>query len=351
MSCDGGAGPSLPGHRSFYMGFTPWPYDLTEEAQDDTYEIIYEHADLIAHHFDGGVPWPEAYEDIPYHPNVEAEIDDRVNRLRPGQKVYLALPPLNGARDGLADYWGREENMDLPDEWKDKGFDDPKVIQAYTNFCLYIVGRFNPDYVNIGIEVNLVFAEDDPEIAELEVLFDRVYTAVKDENPGLPVFLSFVVGSDSADGARRIRTAEKLLTYSDYVAVSTYPYLELGDEANPDVIPADWFSRMTDLAPGKPFAVAENGYIAEDLVLESYGVYVKGTEEWQAEYVRFLLEESNDLDAEFVVWFVPRDYDLLWEKIKDLGVDELYKAWRDTGLYDGEGNARKSLEVWDSWLG
>jgi hypothetical protein len=28
----------------------------------------------------------------------------------------------------------------------------------------------------------------------------------------------------------------------------------------------------------------------------------------------------------------------------------LMKAWKDTGLYDGELRARPALEVWDGWL-
>jgi hypothetical protein len=42
------------------MGVTPWPYDFTAAAQQYTYETIGAHTDLVAHHFDEGIPWPEA---------------------------------------------------------------------------------------------------------------------------------------------------------------------------------------------------------------------------------------------------------------------------------------------------
>jgi len=107
---------------------------------------------------------------------------------------------------------------------------------------------------------------------------------------------------------------------------------------------------MADLASGKPLAVAENGYTAQTLVLKQYGVRIKGKERWQAEYVQFLLEEAEALDARFVVWFCSRDYDAIWDVMEDLGSDELFKMWKDTGLLDEKGNPRTGLQVWDDWL-
>ena len=56
------------------------------------------------------------------------------------------------------------------------------------------------------------------------------------------------------------------------------------------------------------------------------------------------------MHAEFVIWFVPVDYDLLWDRLKDQGVDEFYKLWRDCGLWDGELYPRTSLFLWKQWL-
>lgn len=120
---------------------------------------------------------------------------------------------------------------------------------------------------------------------------------------------------------------------------------------DPNDLPADWFSCMADLAPEKPFAVAETGYIAEDLVMKKYGVNIKGRETWQAEYAKILLNESNNLNAEFIVWFVPRDYDRGWEQLESMGWEVFFKTCCDTGLIDGNGNPRLSLRIWDAWLG
>lgn len=115
-------------------------------------------------------------------------------------------------------------------------------------------------------------------------------------------------------------------------------------------MPENWLSQIQDLVPERPFGVAETGFIAENLVLEKYRVRIQGREEWQAEYVQFLLSESNRLDAEFVVWFVSGGYDSGWVRLKKIGFDEFFKLWRDTGLLDGEGKGRTSFKIWNVWL-
>jgi hypothetical protein len=47
----------------------------------------------------------------------------------------------------------------------------------------------------------------------------------------------------------------------------------------------------------------------------------------------------------FVVYFIHRDYDLLWEKIKAVS-PELFMAWRDCGLVDEAGKPRPAYQVW-----
>ncbi|MFQ6089714.1 MAG: hypothetical protein ACE5K0_12555, partial [Candidatus Methanofastidiosia archaeon] len=339
---------ALPESRSFYMGMTPWPYDFTPEAVEETYKIVNEHTDLIAHHFDDGVPWPEALVLEPYHPNVEEEIDFRVNHLKKDQKVYLALTPISLFRDGLAGYWAEDSNMEMPDDWKDKDFDDSDVITAYINFCRYMIRRFNPDYMAYGIEVNML-AESNPDaFKKYLVMAEQVYKILKKENPNLSLFLTIQLDNFVKNKKKQNEVLRQLLPFTDYIALSTYPYTE---KANPHDLLEDWFSQIRDLAPEKPFAIAETGFIAENLVIEKYRVRIQGKEEWQAEYVQFLLSESNRLNAEFVIWFVSRDYDFGWIRLEEVGLDELFKLWRDTGLLDGEGKSRKSFKIWNAWLG
>ena len=335
----------LPQTRPFYLGMTPMPYNYTSDALNDTYDILAEHCDMVTHHFDMGVPWPEAYSGTPYPPAVLADIKTRLENTTPGQKVYLALTPINGTRDGMGGYWADGSNLPRPGIWASKDFDDPMVIKAYANFCRYMVLRFDPDYLCYGIEANILAQTNPAAFSKYLVLTERVYWALKSQFPDLPVFLSIHIDTYYYNKTAQTAAIGLLFPYTDYVAVSTYTFTHTPDPAN---LPATWFSQMSDMAPQKPFAIAETGFIAEDLYLPAGGIDVDGSPEWQAEYVELVLNSTDALGGEFVTWFVPRDYDYLWDY---WGAAFPWWAglWKDTGLQDGDGNDRTSLDVWDTW--
>ncbi len=336
----------LPDNRSFYMGFTPFPYDFTTEAINDTYDLINEKGDIIAHHLDEGVPWIEALNNEPYHQNVLAQLNIRLDETDYGKKVYLAITPISQGRDNLALYWSEEENMPLPTGWETKEFDDPDVINSYTNHCRFMINEFKPDFFAYGIEVNGLYLNN-PNLFDNYINFnDSVYSILKIDYPNLPIFLSFSVSELTDDNLLAI---EDLLPYTDYMAVSYYPYM--GGITNPNDIPDNWYQPLIDLDPEKPFAIAETGFLAETLILEDYDMTFEGKPTWQNTYVDRLLQDMNKLDTELVIWFVSRDYDLAWEEMEDAGFDELFKMWKDTGLVNGDGVDRIAMDVWKSWLG
>jgi hypothetical protein len=343
-------------NRSFYMGFTPWPYDFTPKGKEAAYNIIDKHADMIAHYIDTGIPWPEALEKKPFHPNVLKNIDERVKpsqALKKGQKVYLALTPLSSDRQKMARYWAKKDNQPLPRKWKNKEFDDPLVAEAYLNYCRYMIKRFNPDYLCYAIEANMAWESDnEPAFLKFVLFLERVYHTLKKENPSLPLFVS-ITKSKKVNENALYRINKKLLMVSDLVAVSTYPFFgQTGNEANPSYLRRDFFNTMAALSSEKPFAVVETGYPAETIIIKKFLAKMekKGSDRWQADYVRFLLEESNRLNAELVVWFFSRDFDAGWEKMKKAGMPAIARAFRDTGLIDGKGKSRPALTVWDAWL-
>lgn len=335
--------------RPFAMGFTPFPPDIGVEALDWTYDGIERHADLIAHHFDNGVPWQEALRREPYPQLVEDELTSRRARTPDGHAVYLALTPIASLRDGLAQYWGTSGTAPLPEPWSSRGFAHRKVFKAFFRHSLAQIERFEPDYMAYAVEVDLLARNDPAAYEAFKKLARKLYRRIKKKHPELPVFFTFTLGHPG-QWQEIVAIIEPLLPYTDMLAVSTYPYLGAGIEGNVNRVPTNWFSRIRDLAPGKPIAVAETGYAAEDLILETLGVEIPGKRSWQRRYVEFLLSEMDALEAEFVVWFVLGDYDSLWEEAEAAGALELFKAWRDTGLYDEGLETRPSLRVWNRFL-
>jgi len=163
------------------------------------YDALGRHGDMVAHHFDGGVPWDEPLKESPYHFRVRSEIEYRRTHTPENIRVYLAVTPLSTKRNSLAGRWGKDTNMPRAGEWKQKNFNDHEVVRAYTNYCREMIRAFEPDFMAYGIEVNML-AEKDPLSQKAAV--------------------------------------EKLLPFTDYIAVSSYPFL---NNRGPGNLPVDWF--------------------------------------------------------------------------------------------------------------
>ena len=351
---------NLPDGRSFSMGFTYQPYDWSEEAFETTFNLIGKHGDLIAHYFDNGVPWAEAFQGLPYHPHLEEDIQRRINHQRSGQQVLVAVNMLANDRLSLAGYLAETDGMERPGIWRDKDFDDAEVIQAYLNWCRDLIQRLNPDYLLYGFEIDSAIIDPESKrFQKLLVMVREVYTTLKQENPSLKVVLGFNLGDTDYMEKRKAAIA-KLLPYTDIYAVSTYPFKYDGIGGDSTNIPVDWFDKVREIAPDKPFAISETAFIAKDFTHPTLGVWIPfqkerllipGRAKWQAGYFRFLLESVQKLDTAFInVWAI-RDLDLLFEKIAPDGnyTDPMWKLINHSGLYDAEGKPRESLAIWDAW--
>ena len=337
-------------NRSFYMGFTTWPYDFTNEAGLYTYDKVNENGDLIAFHFDNGVPWNEALANANYPSNILNDLVTKKSKVSAGHKVYVSLSALRSPRTKLALYRTENDNQPLPKPWDTLSFDNNSVIEAYINYSTLLIEKLNPDYFNYGIESN----SNDwvaTDFAKYKFFCSKVYSALKTKYPNLNLMVSVMVNTDE----KSFTYAKELMPYSDYVALSIYPFIYIGSssygDTNPDNFPSDWLSKMRSIAPDKKFGIAETGYTAEDINLSNYGITKHGTEEWQSKYITKLLTDCNSLNAEFVVYWEIRDYDLGWLYLQSIGLnDQALATWKDIGLYDGEGNPRTSLTLWKDWL-
>ncbi|MBN1551623.1 hypothetical protein JW979_09145 [bacterium] len=340
--------------RNCYMGFTTWPYDVTTDAVLDTYQKIRDHGDIIAVHWDEGIPWPEAYDQRSYPYDLEYTLQFMQNQIGTDETVYLGISALNMSRNGMALYRGNSPNQPLPSPWSTYAFDDEHVITAYTNFCLDLIARFNPAYVNYSIEASELLFASPEKWNEFTVFMQEVSTRIKYEHPSLPLCLSIALKHpDSSEMLFLADRLREMLPYIDFLGGSVYPYIFYGLESggDPAQLPLDWLYQLEELAQGKPTAITETGWIAEDLVIDSLGVSIAGTPEWQASYIDRLMWESDQMEMLFVIWFTIVDYDALWDTLPE-SMKELALIWRDTGLYSSGSppQPRIALNNWDQWL-
>jgi hypothetical protein len=332
--------------RPFSMGVTPFPYDFTPEAVEATQLWILDNTDIVAIKLDEGVPWQEALENKnSYDPKFEESLSFKA-KFPKEKKVFVSVTPLNKDKNGMANYRGPEENMPNPEPWNKKDLDDPLVLKAFLNYCREMLRRYRPDYFAYGIEVNNL-AKVPAKWKKFVPFAQSVYVTLKKENPQLQVFVTLgceatVFEPDAAPAQKK--AIKEILPFSDLVAVTALPYIK---EQNPAKIPKDYFSQMAALGAGKPFAIAETAFLAEDV--NFFGVERVGKAAWQADYLKFCFEEGVKLNAKFVIWMIPRDPDMLYEKLPPV-VRDILLLIKDTGLLDGKGNPRKSFEVWSQWL-
>lgn len=340
------------GTRPFSMGFSTWPYDLSLQAVQWTDQAIKEHGDIIEQHFEEGVPWPEALAGQSYQPGMEREISSRVQRMGKCRRV-VSISPLNMGRNGLALYRGESCNMSLPWHWQHKRLNDSQVKAAYLQYVERIIGAMQPDYLLIGVEVNLLQRCPDSSWHDYLDLHRYIYEQVKRRHPSLPVVASVVATSYFAGLCKEDNAAlqrlelKKLLPYVDILGFSVHPFMSAWTaEKVPDQA---FFHELFSLAQGKPFAITESSYPAQkwNMNIGLVNVPFNGSEQKQAQFLRAMLNESLNAAPRFVCWYALRDYDQLWEKLKQ---EPLLLVWRDTGLFDEKGKARPSLVLWDSVL-
>ena len=348
--------------RSFYQGFMYQPYDWSEAAFEDTFQVMGDNSDIIGFFLDSYVPWNEAAEQKPYHPVQEQELQKRLNGIRPHQKVFLGTSLLGSDRVSLSGYLGETEEP-RTGKWQDKTFDDPEVIAAYLNWCRDLINRFQPDYFMYVAEVDAGLVDvDDPRFQALFRAVQQIYPALKADYPTLPIMLEFMLESEE-EMAKRAAVVQALLPYTDIYAVSTYPFLMTG--GNPADIPKDWFSRVKDIAPDKPFSVVETNFLAQSFYHPTQGIpipfrkkrlLIPAKPKWQAGYLEFLLSEANELDAEFVLHWGYRDLDQLQAILDGTGgpfdsnIHGFASLAKDCGLIDERGRPRPSWDVWQRWL-
>ena len=355
-ACGGGSSPQPviidppDPTRPFKMGFTPWLYEASSQAQDVTYSRLAQHGDVIKHHLMSGIPWQEALDGTDYHPNVEGEINGRLSRTPDNMAVFLAIDSLNSARNDLVPYWGETPNMPMPEAWANRSWSSPQVISAYVNFSLDMINRFQPTHFEYGTEVSELILNDPAGYAEFVVFASSVYTAIKAVYPDLKLVTSIAIKSPGSSEMELINAAiGEVLEYTDVVGISAYPYVffnhdNRGDPAN---LPANWLTQVNQVIGQKPLLISETGWIGEDLMIEEFSVDIASDPGKQSAYVNSLLESAAALNVQMVIWWTVSDFDTLWQDT--LVQDPTAKIWKDIGLYDENQQARMGLAVWDNW--
>lgn len=339
--------------RTYSMGFTRWPSELSAQGVQQADNFIAEHADLVSIMFVGGIPWQEALENKPFSQDVQNNL---AYRVPDGHELLLSISPLDHARKQLALYWGKSDNQPLPEEWAVRRFNSFEVIQAFVNFTLRSVEALNPNYLAIGIETNALLTDNPLAWEDYKEFHKKVYVAVKQKHPNLPVFFTIEYNhyrgyAGEAVGTPQEEEVEDLMQFSDVVAISSYPHMS---HATPWPIQDNHFDFAKQL--NKPIGIAETGMSSKPTTV--FDIPLRGSEEDQSQYYDILLKTAARDNYLFVATFATTDFDKLVKQLEDLersgqfpsGIAELAKIWQFTGLQSGDGTPKSALTKWDAFL-
>ena len=337
--------------RPFYMGFTTWPPDFTIEAVNGMYEFIGDYADIIGFHFDGGVPWPEALNGEDFSNHLTNEWEGARDKKPSNHKLYVAITPLDISRENLASYWGSDTGQPLPSPWNSYSLNDEEVKTAFLNYAKRVIDFFNPDYLAIGIEVNILLTRDQEKWEQYLELHEYIYAELKKDHPELPIFASVslaqINGLDQGNPILQKEKVSEFMQFNDFLGISTYPYgWAYWPAGKLDPVPEDFFD--TFLIFGKPIAVTETGAPSQDF--SALGTNYKFDENYQRQYIELLLRKAHEYDFEFVINWANIDYDKLLEIFPDKNLREFATIWAYTGLQRSDGCKKKALYVWDAYL-
>ena len=321
------------------MGFQDATWDDTEEAANTTYEFLRENADIVCLQF-GGVPWQAAYEDN-YPDSMIERWKRRKEGVGPNKKIYLEIGPLDTRRAAMAG-----SNVG---DFKGKQFDDPMVKKAYCSFVRRLTEYYQPAFLGIGIEVNEL-RDNSPELwPHYLELHKHTYKEMKKDYPDLPITSTLTLHSllsvKQRGDKEQIDAVQELLAYTDFAGVSFYPFIGRFHDFNE---PTKYFDWLRDFIGDLPIAITETAYPAEPIAWGGETRYPSDPDA-QKNYLATVLQVARRDNYLFVVNWAHRDWDARWERVKDR-LDEMWTAWRDTGLLDGEGNPRPAYDLWKRYF-
>ncbi len=336
--------------RPYYMGFSPWPYEATQSGVDWVYSTIITNGDIVSHHIEEGVPWVECFDSQPFPMSFAQEIRNRINRTPSNKKILLQINPLNIGRNELAPYRGESVNMPLPAPWNSMALNNDSIKTAFLNYAKRMIDSLNPDYLQIGVEVNLLIRNNRslwPQYVELQ---SHVYTEIKKLHPALPIGISifcvplFPEWSSEDTLSLQLQGLSDITNFVDYIAFSIHPFMS---GLLCDTLPTNYFHRLFALT-NKPIGISESSYPAQAWQYPGLPFVFNGTPEKQSNMLSLMLSESASRNALFVIWYAVRDYDTLWHNT--LGDSPEALPWRDTGLFDELGSPRLAFSIWQSWF-
>ena len=309
--------------RSFGMGFTVVPAELSDAAYRGLFAKVAQSGDLVM--IQRAVPWAELAPDTALSPEAEATIArERALLDEFGLEVLFAIDPFEPT-----------DRSRLTEGAPGDSFTDAAVVDAYLAYVDLVLDRYHPRWLALAVDVDQIARGRSESFGEFEEAYRRAYNRVKERSPQTLAFATFQL--EDLQGllawtAPHSPQWQLLLRFSDaldLLAVSTFPSFIFPFATE---IPSEYFSRLA--AFEKPLALVPVGYASSP----GRGGVTYGTVSGQRAFLERLLAEAEVQEWELIVWLAPQD--------PDYATAPPYDLVARMGLTDARGIPKPAWETW-----
>ena len=313
--------------RTFVMGISSLPSELTEESYADTFELAAGAGELVL--IQRTPPWDELLAGTFSEETVLATQREVALAEEHGLDIFVAIDPTDGSRR-------RDRLAGLPDDLLGAGFSDPLIHQALLDYARYLAEAYRPRYLAFGVEMNGYQQHHPEDFERFVVIYHEAYEAVKEISPDTLVFPTFQF--EELQGRLPFQDPLPPQWYLisrfeprlDVLAISSYPDVVFPEA---DRIPDSYYQQLL-LYTNRPVAIAGMGYSSRATEeLDSLEA-----EQAQAAFLRRTLANAQQLNMPFVVWFIGQDPSFTGESTLDLG---------NSGLRRQDGTEKLAWRVWE----
>jgi len=314
--------------RSFQLGFSSIPGQLTEEAYLETYDRAANHGEALL------VQRPPAWADFLPGASVSAELRDqtlaerRAADLRGLNVVYVL---------DVFDPTARERLQGLPSTHTGETLANEDLRQALRADALFVARNVEPAYLVIGHEVNVTFEHQPAAYEAFVEIYREIYDALQEAAPETRVLASFqyeeLLGVIPwlPPHTPRWELLDDFEGKLDVFGITTYPSFAFAVARK---VEPTYYRQITDHT-SLPVAFVSAGY-ASGAGREGINA---STPAEQRRFLQRLFEDADRLGSPLLIWLLAEDLSYATGPPEDLVAT--------LGLLEIGGTPK---EAWPAWL-
>ncbi len=318
--------------RSVRLGFSALPPERTSEAYIGAFATAAQYADIVL--VQRAPPWEDFLAGGQISKNTADTTITEIELLKQYSNLdlFYAIDPTDGVVQ-------RSRIANLPTGIDPQvGFNDQSLRNAFIAYAAYVAKNYAPEYMALGVEVNMLYARSPKQFEAFVSLYREAYAVAKTASPKTKIFPTFQLedleGKFGDVHPPQWEVLDPFRGYMDALAISTYPYL--GDHRSAADIRPDYYSQLLNYWEGE-ILISEAGYASAPVE----GQVNIGTEEDQLAFLQRLLGDAETNGFSAVVWFAALDPSYATE-----GAAAVFK---DIGLRKSDGSNKLAWGTWEEW--